>query len=100
MVLLSALLFSQVLPLGASKGAGVSWLLDHLGMDPAGLLALGDGENDMKLCCLAFTQTLPHNRLMFDCVHGVVVCRSCSWVPARARVCPDWSLSCERNPQA
>jgi hydroxymethylpyrimidine pyrophosphatase-like HAD family hydrolase len=30
----------QVLPLGVSKGAGVSWLLDHLGMDPAGLLAL------------------------------------------------------------
>jgi hydroxymethylpyrimidine pyrophosphatase-like HAD family hydrolase len=43
----------QVLPLGASKGAGVSWLLKHLGMDPAGLLALGDGENDIEMLQLA-----------------------------------------------
>jgi hydroxymethylpyrimidine pyrophosphatase-like HAD family hydrolase len=43
----------QVLPLGASKGAGVSWLLNHLGMDSAGLLALGDGENDIKMLQLA-----------------------------------------------
>lgn len=31
----------QVLPLGASKGAGVEWLLAQLGVDPANVLALG-----------------------------------------------------------
>lgn len=43
----------EVLPLGASKGAGVAWLLDYLGMDPAGMLALGDGENDIEMLQLA-----------------------------------------------
>lgn len=39
----------QVLPLGASKGAGVSWLLNRLGVDPAACMALGDGENDLEM---------------------------------------------------
>jgi hydroxymethylpyrimidine pyrophosphatase-like HAD family hydrolase len=43
----------QVLPLGASKGAGVAWLLNHLGLNPAGMLALGDGENDIEMLQLA-----------------------------------------------
>ncbi|PRW57026.1 haloacid dehalogenase-like hydrolase [Chlorella sorokiniana] len=45
----------EVLPLGASKGVGVSWLLDRLGVDPAAVMALGDGENDkemLELCGL------------------------------------------------
>jgi hypothetical protein len=33
----------QVLPLGASKGAGVEWLLKEMGHDPAHLMAMGDG---------------------------------------------------------
>jgi hydroxymethylpyrimidine pyrophosphatase-like HAD family hydrolase len=32
----------QVLPLGASKGSGVQWLLDHMGVDPAHVMALGE----------------------------------------------------------
>jgi Cof subfamily protein (haloacid dehalogenase superfamily) len=43
----------EVLPLGASKGAGVQWLLKHLGLSPAGLLACGDGENDIEMLQLA-----------------------------------------------
>jgi hydroxymethylpyrimidine pyrophosphatase-like HAD family hydrolase len=43
----------QVLPLGASKGDGLSWLLNHLGMSPGGLLAMGDGENDIEMLQLA-----------------------------------------------
>lgn len=43
----------QVLPLGASKGLGVGWLLDRLGVDPAAVLALGDGENDVEMLQLA-----------------------------------------------
>eukprot|EP00878_Enallax_costatus_P009421 GHUV01009846.1.p1 GENE.GHUV01009846.1~~GHUV01009846.1.p1 ORF type:complete len:311 (+),score=53.37 GHUV01009846.1:194-1126(+) len=43
----------EVLPLGASKGAGVSWLLDYLGMDASGLMACGDGENDIEMLQLA-----------------------------------------------
>jgi HAD superfamily hydrolase (TIGR01484 family) len=42
-----------VLPLGASKGGGVSWLLHHKGLSAAGLLALGDGENDIEMLQLA-----------------------------------------------
>lgn len=43
----------EVLPLGSSKGEGVSWLLHHLGLSPAGLMALGDGENDIEMLQLA-----------------------------------------------
>jgi hydroxymethylpyrimidine pyrophosphatase-like HAD family hydrolase len=44
---------AQVLPRGASKGAGVEWLLREMGHDPAHLMALGDGENDIELLELA-----------------------------------------------
>eukprot|EP00879_Flechtneria_rotunda_P009407 GHRR01009849.1.p1 GENE.GHRR01009849.1~~GHRR01009849.1.p1 ORF type:complete len:357 (+),score=113.98 GHRR01009849.1:259-1329(+) len=43
----------EVLPLGASKGAGVQWLLNHLSKDASGLLALGDGENDIEMLQMA-----------------------------------------------
>lgn len=43
----------EVLPLGASKGAGVEWLLGELGHDPKHLMALGDGENDIEMLELA-----------------------------------------------
>ncbi|GIL85379.1 hypothetical protein Vretimale_10672 [Volvox reticuliferus] len=43
----------EVLPLGASKGAGLSWLLEHMGVDPAHVMALGDGENDVEMLQLA-----------------------------------------------
>ncbi|GIL55625.1 hypothetical protein Vafri_11159 [Volvox africanus] len=43
----------EVLPLGASKGAGLSWLLEHLGVDPAHVMALGDGENDVEMLQMA-----------------------------------------------
>lgn len=39
----------ELLPLGASKGAGVAWLLNRLGVDPARCMALGDGENDVEM---------------------------------------------------
>jgi Cof subfamily protein (haloacid dehalogenase superfamily) len=45
----------EVLPSGASKGAGVEWLLKRLGIDPERCMAIGDGENDvemLKLCGL------------------------------------------------
>ena len=38
---------AQVLPLGASKGAGVQWLLDHMGRDARHLMAMGDGGERM-----------------------------------------------------
>ncbi len=43
----------QVLPLGASKGAGVAWLLDHLGMSYSNVLAVCDGENDLEMLSMA-----------------------------------------------
>ena len=42
-----------MLPLGASKGAGLKHLLDILHIDPANVLALGDGENDIEMLEMA-----------------------------------------------
>ena len=39
----------QILPAGASKGIGVGKLLEHMGVAPENLMALGDGENDVEM---------------------------------------------------
>ena len=39
----------QVLPLGASKGSGLAWLLNHLSIPFENVLAIGDGENDLEM---------------------------------------------------
>ena len=39
----------EILPPGASKGAGLRWLLDDLGIAPERVLAIGDGENDVEM---------------------------------------------------
>ncbi len=44
--------FVEVLPAGASKGAGLSWLLAQLEIDPAQVMAIGDGENDIEMLSL------------------------------------------------
>lgn len=43
----------QVLPLGASKGAGVEWLLNKMGYSVGQLMAMGDGENDLEMLEMA-----------------------------------------------
>ncbi|BDA48530.1 probable sugar phosphatase YidA [Coccomyxa sp. Obi] len=43
----------EVLPPGASKGAGVACLLKELGMGPQHLMAIGDGENDVEMLQMA-----------------------------------------------
>lgn len=43
----------EILPHGASKGAGVQILLDHLGVRPDEVMAIGDGENDIEMLQLA-----------------------------------------------
>lgn len=39
----------EILPPGASKGAGLRWLLDELGVPPERVMAIGDGENDIEM---------------------------------------------------
>lgn len=39
----------EILPNGVNKGTGVQLLLEHLGVDPASALALGDAENDVEM---------------------------------------------------
>eukprot|EP00798_Chlamydomonas_sp_ICE-L_P006190 gene6190-2807_t len=39
----------EVLPSGASKGAGLAWLLDHLGVKAENVMSMGDGENDLEM---------------------------------------------------
>ncbi len=45
--------FVEALPPNASKGAGVAWLINHLGVPPEAVLALGDGENDIEMVQMA-----------------------------------------------
>ena len=45
----------EFLPLGASKGAAVAKLLKRMDVDPANVLALGDGENDVEMLELVGT---------------------------------------------
>ena len=39
----------QVLPPGASKGAGVAQLMQLVKVPPENVMALGDGENDLEM---------------------------------------------------
>lgn len=41
--------FIEVLPAGASKGVGLRWLLEQMGVEPARVMAIGDGENDIEM---------------------------------------------------
>ncbi|KAK9817632.1 hypothetical protein WJX74_008957 [Apatococcus lobatus] len=43
----------EILPHGASKGAGVARMLKNIGASADGLMALGDGENDVQMFELA-----------------------------------------------
>jgi Cof subfamily protein (haloacid dehalogenase superfamily) len=45
--------YIEVLPPGVTKGEGVRWLLDEMGVDPAVVMAVGDGENDLELLRMA-----------------------------------------------
>mmetsp|Transcript_19984 Transcript_19984/g.60403 ORF Transcript_19984/g.60403 Transcript_19984/m.60403 type:complete len:317 (-) Transcript_19984:522-1472(-) len=51
----------EVLPLGASKGAGLARLLGQLGVDPQHVLAMGDGENDVEMFNLVGTSVAMGN---------------------------------------
>lgn len=39
----------EILPHGASKGAGLKWLLEYLKISPQDVMAMGDGENDIEM---------------------------------------------------
>ncbi len=41
--------YIEVLPLGVSKGEAVRWLLNEMAVDPAVVMAVGDGENDLEM---------------------------------------------------
>ncbi|KAF3335030.1 phosphatase YxeH [Carex littledalei] len=43
----------EIVPPGTSKGKGVKILLDHLGVSPNEVMAIGDGENDVEMLELA-----------------------------------------------
>ncbi|CAH9100305.1 unnamed protein product [Cuscuta europaea] len=43
----------EIVPSGTSKGRGVQILLDHLGVSPKEIMAIGDGENDVEMLELA-----------------------------------------------
>jgi HAD superfamily hydrolase (TIGR01484 family) len=51
---------AEVIPLGASKGNGVSRVLSLLGIDASDMLAIGDGENDTELLAMAGVRTGIH----------------------------------------
>jgi hydroxymethylpyrimidine pyrophosphatase-like HAD family hydrolase len=39
----------EVVPAGVNKWAGLQVLLDHLGLDPQQMMAVGDGSNDLEM---------------------------------------------------
>ncbi len=39
----------DIAPLGVSKASGLDWVVDRLGVDPADVLAVGDGFNDLEM---------------------------------------------------
>nr|CAD1833970.1 unnamed protein product [Ananas comosus var. bracteatus] len=43
----------EIVPAGTSKGSGVKMLLDHLGISPKEVMAIGDGENDVEMLQVA-----------------------------------------------
>ncbi|GAB4854345.1 hypothetical protein Ancab_022931 [Ancistrocladus abbreviatus] len=43
----------EIVPSATSKGHGVRMLLDHLGVTPKEVMAIGDGENDVEMLELA-----------------------------------------------
>ena len=45
--------YVEIMPKGVSKGAGLLWLLERLEIEPAAVLAMGDGENDIEMLQLA-----------------------------------------------
>jgi len=63
----------EILPLGASKGDGVSKLLDILGVAAEDVMAMGDGENDVEMLEMAgwgvaMGNAGPHAREVADAV--------------------------------
>lgn len=45
--------YIEILPLGTSKGKGLRWLLNKLGVPETAVLAVGDGENDIEMLQMA-----------------------------------------------
>ena len=43
----------EILPAGTSKGGGVAWVLNKLGIKSEELMAFGDGDNDIEMLALA-----------------------------------------------
>ncbi|MCB9421861.1 MAG: HAD family phosphatase [Ardenticatenaceae bacterium] len=41
--------YIEILPLNVTKWTGLRWLLNEMGIDPAAVMAVGDGENDLDM---------------------------------------------------
>lgn len=65
----------EILPGGVSKGSGVARLCEHLGIEPAKVLAVGDQENDISTF-----QTVGYSVAMGDAPKAVKA--SARWVTA------------------
>ncbi len=67
----------EILPHGASKGAGLGHLLDALGILPENAMAIGDGENDLEMIKMvgigvAMGSAPEHVKALADAVVGTV----------------------------
>lgn len=65
----------EILPPGASKGDGLRRVLAHLQVDPAQVMAIGDGENDVEMLEIAgvgvaMGNAMPAARQVADVVTG------------------------------
>ncbi len=65
--------FVEALPPDSSKGAGLAWLADYLGVPAERVLAIGDGENDIEMVQwagigVAMGNATPHLKAVADFV--------------------------------
>ncbi|HEY6932878.1 MAG TPA: HAD-IIB family hydrolase, partial [Marmoricola sp.] len=63
--------FVEVLPRGVSKAWGLARLCEHLGLDPAEVVAFGDAPNDAEMlawagCGVAVANAAPESRAAAD----------------------------------
>lgn len=43
----------EILPAGTTKGGGLKWVSNYLGVDSRQVMAVGDGENDIEMLQMA-----------------------------------------------
>lgn len=74
----------EIMPLGQSKGAAMTKVLEWLNISPDSMMALGDGSNDLDMLRLAGTSVRAHRHAVREwvrvcCADDVTCSYECCW---------------------